>query len=85
MMQFMHDPLQVECWICYDSDSKVGGSLIQPCGCKGDVGYVHHDCLRRWLVEAAQAGSGERELSCGVCRQVTINLHSGLNLNPSTN
>ena len=63
--------LQVECWICYDSDSKVGGSLIQPCGCKGDVGYVHHDCLRRWLVEAAQAGSGERELSCGVCRQVT--------------
>merc|ERR1740128_530941 len=41
----------LECWICYDSENSAAGSLIQPCGCKGDVGYVHHDCLRRWLVE----------------------------------
>ena len=27
--------------------------MIQPCDCKGDVGAVHHDCLRRWLVESA--------------------------------
>ncbi len=26
-------------------------SLISPCQCKGDVGVVHHDCLKRWLVE----------------------------------
>ena len=37
-----------ECWICYDSDA---GPLIQPCDCRGDVGFVHHDCLRKWLME----------------------------------
>jgi len=26
-----------ECWICYDSERKDVGSLIQPCACKGDV------------------------------------------------
>jgi hypothetical protein len=37
-----------ECWICYDADA---GPLIHPCNCRGGVGAVHHDCLKRWLVE----------------------------------
>jgi len=40
-----------DCWICYDSDRQDVGPLIQPCQCRGDVSSVHHDCLRRWLVE----------------------------------
>lgn len=40
-----------DCWICYDSDRQDAGPLIQPCLCRGDVSAVHHDCLRRWLVE----------------------------------
>lgn len=40
-----------ECWICYDSDRDDVGAMIYPCNCKGDVSAVHHDCLRRWLVE----------------------------------
>ena len=40
-----------DCWICYDSDRQDAGLLIQPCQCRGDVSAVHHDCLRRWLVE----------------------------------
>lgn len=40
-----------DCWICYDSDRQDAGPLIQPCHCRGDVSAVHHDCLRRWLVE----------------------------------
>lgn len=40
-----------DCWICYDSEAKDAGPLIQPCQCRGDVSTVHHDCLRRWLVE----------------------------------
>ena len=42
-----------ECWICYDPDASDAGPMINPCDCKGDVGAVHHDCLRRWLVESA--------------------------------
>lgn len=38
-----------DCWICYDSERNE--PLIQPCKCTGDVSSVHHDCLRRWLVE----------------------------------
>ena len=40
--------------------------MIQPCGCKGDVGVVHHDCLRRWLVETAD---NPESLRCKVCNQ----------------
>ena len=40
-----------ECWICYDGERDDAGSFIYPCDCKGDVGAVHHDCLKRWLIE----------------------------------
>ncbi|CAH1365154.1 hypothetical protein MTP99_001446 [Tenebrio molitor] len=52
-----------ECWICYDADKPE--PLIQPCACTGDVSSVHHDCLRRWLMESS-SGSGDA-LKCKVC------------------
>lgn len=55
-----------ECWICYDTDRTDAGTLIQPCACKGDVAVVHHDCLRRWLVESAD---NPESLTCKVCNQ----------------
>ena len=57
----------LECWICYDTDNETFGALIQPCACKGDVSMVHHDCLRRWLVESAD---NPDSLICKVCKQV---------------
>ncbi|XP_077282905.1 uncharacterized protein LOC143908926 [Arctopsyche grandis] len=51
-----------DCWICYDSER--AEPLIQPCKCTGDVSSVHHDCLRRWLVESS---SSAEELRCKVC------------------
>ena len=44
--------------------------MIQPCDCKGDVGAVHHDCLRRWLVESADNPDA---LNCKV-RDLDLNL-----------
>jgi len=58
------DKRSLECWICYDPDRQDRGSMIQPCNCKGDVGAVHHDCLRRWLVESADHPDA---LKCKVC------------------
>ncbi|CAG0917605.1 unnamed protein product [Notodromas monacha] len=56
---------EVECWICYDADA---GPLIHPCNCRGGVGAVHHDCLKRWLVELAGAVNlEEQQLCCRVC------------------
>ncbi|KAG8234844.1 hypothetical protein J437_LFUL014693 [Ladona fulva] len=57
---------QQDCWICYDADRTDAGPLIQPCQCRGDVSTVHHDCLRRWLVESSE-GMEENALKCKVC------------------
>lgn len=53
-----------DCWICYDSDKPE--PLIQPCRCTGDVSSVHHECLKRWLVESCGTNN-EPQLSCKVC------------------
>ncbi|KAL6257020.1 uncharacterized protein LOC105432583 [Pogonomyrmex barbatus] len=53
-----------DCWICYDSERQDAGPLIQPCHCRGDVSAVHHDCLRRWLVESSVNADS---LVCKVC------------------
>ncbi|KAK4309797.1 hypothetical protein Pmani_018590 [Petrolisthes manimaculis] len=57
-----------ECWICYDTERTDAGPLIQPCDCRGDVGAVHHHCLRKWLMECAENTS--ENLSCKVCGAV---------------
>ncbi|XP_068228760.1 uncharacterized protein [Palaemon carinicauda] len=57
-----------ECWICYDNERTDVGPLIQPCDCRGDVGAVHHNCLRKWLMECAENSS--ENLSCKVCGAV---------------
>ena len=44
----------LDCWICYDSESQESGPLICPCDCKGDTAAVHHNCLRRWIVEVSK-------------------------------
>ncbi|XP_059055691.1 uncharacterized protein LOC131849602 [Achroia grisella] len=51
-----------DCWICYDTSKPE--PLIRPCRCTGDVSAVHHECLRRWLVESAANQDG---LKCKVC------------------
>lgn len=52
-----------DCWICYDSEKEE--PLITPCKCTGDVSSVHHECLRRWLVESC--AKSDELLKCKVC------------------
>jgi hypothetical protein len=56
-----------ECWICYDSEKKDCGPLITPCSCKGDVSAVHHDCLKKWLMESYTNPENAR---CKVCNEL---------------
>ncbi|XP_059618468.1 uncharacterized protein LOC132262966 [Phlebotomus argentipes] len=56
--------LKKDCWICYDPDK--AEPLIQPCKCTGDVSSVHHECLRKWLVESCSK-SDDVLLKCKVC------------------
>ncbi|XP_078379127.1 uncharacterized protein LOC144662230 [Oculina patagonica] len=57
-----------ECWVCYDSERTDAGPMILPCQCKGDVAAVHHDCLKRWLIESS-VDSGADAHKCKVCGQ----------------
>ncbi|CAG7816482.1 unnamed protein product [Allacma fusca] len=55
----------VGCYFCYDPERVDAGPLIQPCECRGDVSTVHHECLRRWLLQrASEIGSA----SCSICK-----------------
>lgn len=54
--------INFECWICYDSSNET--ELIRPCQCKGDMAFVHHACLQRWLRE--QSANSEK-VRCRVC------------------
>lgn len=69
----------IDCWICYDGNSN--SELIRPCQCKGDMAFVHHDCLRRWLNEQ---NSNDGSAKCRVCNheydvsQATMDFDSAL-------
>jgi len=54
-----------ECWICYDDENSE--QLIQPCDCKGGTKYVHHGCLKKWLMERP-AENNKEAICCSVCK-----------------
>jgi hypothetical protein len=47
------------CRYCLEEE----GEFISPCRCKGSVGFVHEDCLNKWLVTISQ----EKESHCPIC------------------
>jgi hypothetical protein len=65
--QFVSTRSIPECWICYDSEKKDCGPLITPCSCKGDVSAVHHDCLKKWLMESY---TNPENVRCKVCNEL---------------
>ena len=38
---------KLQCWICLAEDEPE--DLIQPCGCRGSIGYVHEECILSFL------------------------------------
>lgn len=41
--------LQLQCRICLSEGPQEGDPLLCPCECSGSIGYVHSDCIGRWL------------------------------------
>ncbi|XP_065845375.1 uncharacterized protein [Oscarella lobularis] len=59
-----------QCWICYDNKSS--DSLIRPCKCSGDLQAVHHDCLKKWILQENNKGSfasSHGKPYCKVCQE----------------
>jgi hypothetical protein len=49
---------QPQCRICYETTPP----LLQPCRCKGTIGYVHEACVVRWLIAQPDA-----HVRCELC------------------
>jgi len=49
------------CRICFDSDKL----LISPCRCKGSVGHVHYNCLKKWRLMAPKVEGANK---CEICK-----------------
>ena len=54
---------EATCRICFESDSVL--NLCAPCGCRGDMQYVHPECCQRWIMQD-RCRKADR---CEVCRQ----------------
>ncbi len=49
------------CRICLEST----GELISPCACKGSSGYIHRDCLQKWVT----VDKYNIRTHCEICRE----------------
>jgi hypothetical protein len=62
---------KLQCWICLAEDEPE--DLIQPCGCRGSIGYVHEECLKTWLgSRVSRIGSSDPSAfspKCPNCQQ----------------
>jgi E3 ubiquitin-protein ligase DOA10 len=59
------------CRICHEG---VGRPLLQPCRCAGTGGYVHGDCISRWVTMRARASSGPEHAAALLCEVCTAPL-----------
>lgn len=59
----------MSCRICLEES----GTFIHPCRCKGSAGYVHSDCLQKWIDES-------KSDKCEICKEVYLKEeHFGFN------
>jgi hypothetical protein len=52
---------EVSCRICLDNE----GAVYRVCDCQGGLGYMHMDCLQRWLQEK----TNDRTANCEICKK----------------
>mmetsp|Transcript_29507 Transcript_29507/g.35842 ORF Transcript_29507/g.35842 Transcript_29507/m.35842 type:complete len:218 (+) Transcript_29507:248-901(+) len=52
-----------ECRICAMDDNVE--NLCSPCDCKGEMKYVHHACIQRWILTAKANSSTDSQ--CEIC------------------
>jgi len=57
-----------ECWVCFmgEDDDNPGAEWCTPCKCQGSVGFVHQDCVKRWVAEK-QKHRLDLEVECPQC------------------
>jgi len=57
-----------ECWVCFQTESETpDAEWVRPCRCAGSVGWVHQDCVKRW-VEEKQKSNVDMEVECPQCQ-----------------
>jgi len=75
------------CHICFGENCLIENPIIQPCDCKGDTGFIHVKCLRKWIekdltvseVTEFQTNYVYTKLSCDICKGVYPDIYKWKN------
>lgn len=65
--------MQLQCRICLSEGPQEGDPLLCPCECSGSIGYVHSDCIGKWLrgrlglENHTKAAFFYRPMACELC------------------
>jgi hypothetical protein len=46
--------IQIQCRVCYSTDSNDENPLISLCNCTGSVQNIHYECLQAWIIERSR-------------------------------
>ena len=59
------------CRVCY-GEAEPNNELVEPCECKGSIGFIHRKCLRRWVRSTAN----QFRHRCELCKSPYNHLHA---------
>ena len=66
--------IRKECRVCLDSCEEGENKLLNICGCKGSVKYIHRDCVKRWIKER------KGNITCELCKTKYDTKKIGINM-----
>ena len=66
------------CTVCFGENDGIENPIISPCNCKSDAGYIHVNCLRKWIekdlatseVSDFQTNYVYAKLTCDICKAI---------------
>ncbi|XP_018543668.1 probable E3 ubiquitin-protein ligase MARCHF10 [Lates calcarifer] len=65
---FNEEEEEAQCRICHSGDSSPTNPLLTPCLCSGSLRFVHHDCIRKWILKRFLSGTLISAIrSCELC------------------
>ena len=73
-----HKKKKKSCRVCYCDDEEIESPLVNPCGCAGELKYIHLSCLQHWLKSRSTLVTNSNEncivytfnqIECELCKK----------------
>jgi E3 ubiquitin-protein ligase MARCH6 len=60
----LEEELEMQCKICYLKTTP----LLRLCNCKGSIGFVHEECILKWVTRKLEKQTVLEMPSCELCK-----------------